>query len=147
MIILGNYFSSCNVLIICSGLSSVTGDGDNDEVHTRYLCIGSGWLNTMYFWDRSFFLVYIPSSSYSEVWKETIFLPVSFSFWKESCLLVVDSCYCHFFYSEGFSYFQKAAIFSTSAGNYRQFPCLAPLVYIYLNKWRLLVLSFLSLSG
>lgn len=133
MIILGNYFSSCNVLIICSSLSSVTGDSDNDEVHTRYLCIGSGWL-MMYFWDRRFFLVYILSSSCSEVWKESIFLLVSFRFWKESCLLIVDSCYCHFFYSEGFSCFQKAPIFSTSAGNYRQFPCLTPVVYIYLDK-------------
>lgn len=44
MIVLGNYFSSCNVLIICSSLGCVTGDSDNDEVHTRYLCTGSGLL-------------------------------------------------------------------------------------------------------
>lgn len=86
MIILGNYFSSCNVSIIGPTLSSVSGHRDNDEVHTDCMHRNSP-TNVMYFGERRLFLVYM-SSFCSEVQKELIILPMSFSFWKESHLWI-----------------------------------------------------------
>lgn len=60
MIILGNYFSSCNVSIIGPTLSSVSGHRDNDEVHTDCMHRNSP-TNVMYFGERRLFLVYMSS--------------------------------------------------------------------------------------
>lgn len=71
MIILGNYFSSCNVSIIGPTLSSVSGHRDNDEVHTDCMHRNSP-TNVMYFGERRLFLVCM-SSFCSEVQKRVYY--------------------------------------------------------------------------